>query len=190
MTDFLKLFVDSMLINNIVLMGFLGICSFLGVSTKTKNAVGMSAAVMVVLIVAVLITWPLYEFVLKPAGITYIQTIAFILVIASIVQIIEMFIKKASPGLYKGLGIFLPLITTNCVILGQAIKATEYSNFTDVIASTLGTAVGYAIAMILFSAIRERLERSNVPKPFQGVPIGLITAGLMAFAFMGLQGLI
>lgn len=190
MINFFKIFIDSMLVNNIVLLGFLGICSFLGVSTKTKNAVGMSAAVVVVLIISVLVTWPLYEFVLKPAGITYIQTIAFILVIASLVQIIEMFIKKASPTLYQGLGIFLPLITTNCIILGQAIKATEYTNFLDVIASTVGTAIGYAIAMIVFSAIRERLIKANVPKAFQGIPIALITAGLMAFAFTGLRGLI
>ncbi len=190
MINFFKIFIDSMLVNNIVLMGFLGICSFLGVSTKTKNAVGMSGAVMVVLIISVLITWPLYEFILKPAGVTYLQTIAFILVIASLVQMIEMFIKKSSPGLYQGLGIFLPLITTNCLILGQTINATEYSNFVDVIASTLGTGLGYAMAMILFSAIRERLIKADVPKAFQGVPIALITAGIMAFAFAGLQGLI
>lgn len=190
MIEILKIFIDSMLVNNIVLLGFLGICSFLGVSTKTKNAAGMSAAVVVVMIVSVLITWPLYEFVLKPAGISYIQTIAFILVIASLVQIIEMFIKKTSPGLYSGLGIFLPLITTNCAILGTAIEVTKYTNFTHVMAATIGTAFGYALAMIIFSAIRERLIKNDVPKPFQGVPIALITAGIMAFAFSGLQGLI
>lgn len=190
MIDLLKIFVDSMLVNNIVLLGFLGICSFLGVSTKTKNAAGMSAAVVVVLVVSVLVTWPLYEFVLKPAGVEYIQTIAFILVIASLVQIIEMFIKKASPGLYSGLGIFLPLITTNCAILGTAIKVTEFTNFGQVMAATIGTGLGYALAMIIFSAIRERLIKNDVPKAFQGVPIALITAGIMAFAFSGLAGLI
>ena len=190
MIEFLKTFIDSMLVNNIVLLGFLGICSFLGVSTKTKNAVGMSAAVIVVMLVSVLITWPLYVFVLEPAGVSYIQTIVFILVIASIVQIIEMFMKKTTPGLYKGLGIFLPLITTNCAILGTAIKVTEYTNFTQVMAATLGTAFGYALAMIIFSAIRERLIKNDVPKSFQGVPIALITAGIMALAFQGLAGLI
>ena len=193
MIDLLKIFVDSMLVDNIVLLGFLGICSFLGVSTKTKNAAGMSAAVVVVMIVSVLITWPLYEFVLKPAGVSFIQTIAFILVIASLVQIIEMFIKKSSPGLYSGLGIFLPLITTNCAILGTAIKvtdATKYTTFGHVMVATVGTALGYALVMIIFSAIRERLIKNNVPKSFQGVPIALITAGIMAFAFTGLAGLI
>jgi len=190
MIETLKIFVNSMLVNNVVLLGFLGICSFLGVSTKTKNAVGMSAAVFVVLLASVLITWPLYEFVLKPAGVGFIQTIAFILVIASIVQIIEMFIKKSSPGLYKGLGIFLPLITSNCAILGTAINVTEYSNFGHVMAATIGTALGYAFAMVIFSAIRERLINNAVPKSFQGVPIALITAGIMAFAFTGLAGLI
>ncbi|NLB85410.1 MAG: RnfABCDGE type electron transport complex subunit A [Acholeplasmataceae bacterium] len=190
MTEFLKIFIQAMLINNIVLMGFLGICSFLGVSTKMKNAVGMSAAVFVVVVVSTFISFPLYHYVLVPLKIDYIDTIAFILVIASVVQLIEMFLKKSSPGLYKGLGIFLPLITTNCLVLNASKVVAQYTNWSHMIAYALGTAIGYMLAMIVFSAIRERLSYQAVPKSFQGVPIALITAALMALAFMGFQGVI
>ena len=189
MTELLRIFVRSMLVDNVVLLGFLGLCSFLGVSTKTKNAVGMSFAVIIVMILSVLITYPL-QLLLDKAGVAYIQTIAFILVIASLVQMVEMVIKKSSPGLYKGLGIFLPLIATNCAVLGTAIKVTSYSSYGQAMVAVVGAAFGYALVMILFSAIRERLEKANVPKAFKGVPIAFITAGLMAFAFQGLAGLL
>lgn len=191
MTTFILAILSSMLINNVVLMQFLGICPFLGVSKKINASIGMSLAVIFVMMIASIITYPLYFYVLKPLEITYLDTICFILIIATLVQIVELVIKKVSKSLYKSLGIYLPLITTNCAILGVAqSNITQATGFFNAITISLGTGLGFAIVMILFSAIRERLESCNIPKPFKGVPIALIVAGLLALAFMGLTGLI
>lgn len=191
MTTFILAILSSMLINNVVLMQFLGICPFLGVSKKINASIGMSLAVIFVMMIASIITYPLYFYVLKPLEITYLDTICFILIIATLVQIVELVIKKVSKSLYKSLGIYLPLITTNCAILGVAqSNITQSTGFFNAITISLGTGLGFALVMILFSAIRERLESCNIPKPFKGVPIALIVAGLLALAFMGLTGLI
>lgn len=192
MTEFLSILIKSMLTNNVVLMTFLGICAFIGVSTKYKNALGMSAAVFVVILISTFITFPLYHYVLVPLKIAYVDTIIFILVIASVVQLIEMVIKRFSPNLYKGLGIYLPLITTNCIILFTNKTVEQYSNWGHMIAYACGTALGFGLVMLLFSAIREKLQaqEKEIPRPFRGVPIALVVASLMALAFMGLQGVI
>ncbi len=191
LTIFFVSIISAMLVNNVVLMQFLGICPFLGVSKKVESAIGMSAAVAFVMIVATAITYPLYFLLLENAGITYLDTIVFILVIASIVQLVEMLIKKTSKGLYKSLGVFLPLITTNCAILGVAQNnITGAANFLDAIVISLGTALGFGLVMFGFSSIRERLDSVNGNKALEGMPISLFSAGIMALAFMGLQGLV
>ncbi len=183
--------VTAMLVNNVLLMQFLGICPFLGVSKKVDAAIGMSAAVAFVMILATIITYPLYYLVLDVLDITFLDTIVFILVIASIVQLVEMVIKKTSKGLYKSLGVYLPLITTNCAILGVSQNnISDAANFADAIVIALGTALGFGLVMFAFSSIRERLETSSGNKAFEGMPISLITAGIMSLAFMGLQGLV
>lgn len=185
--------VSSMLINNVLLMQFLGICSFLGISKKMSNVWGMSAAVIVVMLVSTAITYPLYYYVLVPLKIGYINTIAFILVIASVVQLIEMVLKKYVEPLYRGLGVFLPLITTNCAVLGVALSVLDVNvagSFLEAMFVTLGSALGYSLIIIAFSAIRITLDVKDVPKAFKGMPIALVTAALMSLAFMGLAGLI
>ncbi|MDD4824028.1 MAG: Rnf-Nqr domain containing protein [Acholeplasmataceae bacterium] len=185
--------ISSMLINNVLLSTFLGICSFLGVSKKMSNVWGMSAAVIVVMVISTAITYPLYFYVLVPLGIGYINTIAFILVIAAVVQLIEMLLKRYMEGLYRGLGVYLPLITTNCAVLGIALSVLDKNyatNFMDALVVTLGSALGYALVIISFSAIRIKLDSKDVPKAFKGMPIALITASLMSLAFLGLVGLI
>lgn len=185
--------IAAMLINNVVLMQFLGICSFLGVSKKMSNVWGMSAAVIVVMLVSTAITYPLYYYVLQPLNIAYINTIAFILVIAAVVQLIEMTLKRFAESLYRGLGVYLPLITTNCAVLGVAISVLDRGvavNYLDAIVVTLGSALGYSLVIIAFSAIRIKLDSKDVPRAFKGLPIALITAALMSLAFMGLSGLI
>lgn len=177
--------VTTAIINNVVLMQFLGICPFLGVSKKMDSAVGMSVAVVFVMMLASAITYPIYVFILEPAKIGFMSTLTFILVIAALVQLVEMVIKKTSSGLYKSLGVYLPLITTNCIILGIVEENIKAASFGDAMLSTFGTGLGFALVMVLFSAIRMRLETSNVPKPFKGVPLALITAGLLALAFSG-----
>ncbi len=198
-TVFFVAIISSMLINNVILMRFLGVCPFLGVSKKTESAVGMSVAVMFVMVIASIVTYLLYYYVLEPNGITYISTIAFILVIASLVQLVEMFIKKVSKKLYKSLGIYLPLITTNCAILGVAETniasnyATDYGVLQGLfVASTaaFGTALGFGLIIFAFSSIRERLDGANVPEAWKGVPISLVIAGIMALAFLGLGGIV
>ncbi len=187
---FLLAIVNGMLINNVILSRFYGICPFLGVSKKTSAASGMGLAVIAVILLASLICWPIYE-LLKLAGITFMDTITYILVIASIVQLIEMIIKKYSPSLYKSLGVYLPLITTNCAVLGVAQGNTDQGlGFIDSMANALGTAIGFAVVIFIFSTIRYRLDSSNTPKAFKGIPIALITAALMAMAMLGLSGLI
>lgn len=181
---------SAVFVSNIVLSQFLGICSFLGVSKNLRSALGMSAAVAFVMILASFISWSVYYAFLAPLGLTYLKTIVFILTIASLVQLVEMFIKKYTPVLHKSMGVFLPLITTNCAILGVALLniQKEYTLFQSML-SAAGTAAGYTMALVLFSCIRERLEDSNVPEAMKNLPIALITAGCMSVAIMGFAGL-
>ena len=188
--SFILAIVSSMLVDNVVLSRFYGICPFLGVSRKVKSSFGMGLAVIFVIVLATVICWPLYNYVLVPAGIPFMDTVAYILVIASLVQLVGLFIKKYSPSLYKSLGIYLPLITTNCAVLGVAQSSTDQGlTFLMSLANGIGTSVGFLAIIVVFSCIRVRLESSNVPKAFKGLPISLITAAIMAMAFMGLQGL-
>ena len=198
----LLIFISAIFVNNVVLSQFLGVCPFLGVSKKVNTAVGMTAAVTFVMAIATLVTFLLQKYVLVPFNLVFLQTVSFILVIASLVQMVELIIKKISPSLYQALGIFLPLITTNCVVLGVAIQVvTNEYNFGfaegarmlglgESLIFAIATAIGYGLALILFAGIREQLELSNVPKGFKGVPIALLTAGIMALAFMGFSGLV
>ena len=188
---FVLAIINGMLIDNVILSRFYGICPFLGVSKKTNSALGMGVAVVFVIVLATLITWPLYHYVLLPAGIPYMDTITYILVIASLVQFVEMVIKKYSPSLYKALGVYLPLITTNCAVLGVAQGNTDQGlTFLMSLSNALGTSLGFLLIIFVFSCIRARLEASNIPKCLKGVPIALITAALMSLAFIGLQGMI
>ena len=191
MAEFAALFVTSVLINNVVLNQFLGMCPFMGVSRKRSSALGMGIAVMFVIVVAALVTYGLYYFVLVPLQLEYMDLITFILVIASLVQLTEMFIKKTSPALYKSLGVYLPLITTNCAVLGAALLNVQnkYSFIESVVYGVTG-GLGFLLAIVLFASIRERLYMvAEPPKCFRGFPIALITAGLMALAFGGFSGL-
>ena len=200
--EIILIFVSAIFVNNVVLSQFLGICPFLGVSKKVGTAVGMTAAVTFVIAIATLVTYLLQKFVLVPLELEFLQTVSFILVIASLVQMVEIIIKKISPSLYQALGIFLPLITTNCVVLGVAIQvvSNKYDfgfaagarmlGLGEALLFAIATAIGYGLALILFAGIREQLELSNVPKSFKGVPIALLTAGIMALAFMGFSGLV
>lgn len=182
---------NAMLINNVILSRFYGICPFLGVSKKPSSALGMGVAVIAVILLAAIITWPIYNFILVPAGIAFMDLITYILVIAALVQLIEMIIKKYSPSLYKALGVYLPLITTNCAVLGVSIGNTDQGlSFVDSMANALGTGIGFALVIFIFSTIRVRLESANIPKAFKGIPIALITAALMALAMLGLSGMI
>ena len=184
------IFISAIFVNNIVLSQFLGICPFLGVSKKINTALGMGAAVLFVMTLATLVTYLLQQ-LLNAWGLGFLQTILFILVIAALVQMIEIILKKISPSLYQALGIFLPLITTNCAVLGVAILMVqkEYGLLEGLVYS-VSTALGFAVALVLFAGMRERLEFEEVPKAFQGVPIALITAALLAMAFMGFSGLV
>ena len=198
--EILLIFISAIFVNNVVLSQFLGVCPFLGVSKKVGTAAGMTAAVTFVMAIATLVTWLLQYYVLVPLHIEFLQTVSFILVIASLVQMVEIIIKKISPSLYQALGIFLPLITTNCVVLGVAIQVVtnEYDfgagahmlGLGQSVLFAIATAIGYGLALILFAGIREQLELSKVPKAFKGVPIALLTAGIMALAFMGFSGLV
>ena len=186
---FILAIVSSMLIDNVVLSRFYGICPFLGVSKKVKSSLGMGIAVVFVILMATLICYPLYM-LLELAGITFMDTVAYILVIASLVQLVGLFIKKFSPSLYKSLGIYLPLITTNCAVLGVVQSNTDqHLEFWQALANGIGTSVGFLIIIVVFSCIRARLETANTPKAFKGLPIALIVAAIMAIALMGLQGL-
>ena len=187
--SFILAIISSMLIDNVVLSRFYGICPFLGVSKKVKSSLGMGLAVVFVIVLATIICWPLYR-LLELAQIQFMDTVAYILVIASLVQLVGLFIKKFSPGLYKSLGIYLPLITTNCAVLGVAQGNTDQGySFLQALANGIGTSVGFLLIIVVFSCIRVRLESANTPKAFKGLPIALITAAIMAIAFMGLQGL-
>ncbi|WDV44698.1 electron transport complex subunit RsxA [Clostridiaceae bacterium M8S5] len=189
--DFFKIFIGTLLVNNFVLSKFLGICPFLGVSKKVETATGMSMAVTFVMIVSSIITYLLQIAVLEPLGIQYLQTIAFILVIASLVQFVEMFVKKSSPTLYESLGVYLPLITTNCAVLGLAImNIQEKYSLGGLIVNSVAASLSFSLAIILFAGIRERIDLSDTPGALAGFPIALISAGLMAIAFLGFTGLV
>ena len=179
------------IVNNVVLSQFLGICPFLGVSKKTETAAGMGGAVIFVIGIASLVTGVIYKFVLAPFELDYLKTIVFILVIASLVQFVEMFLKKNMPPLYESLGVFLPLITTNCAVLGVALNAVTYGyDLLETVVYGLAIAIGFFIAIVLMAGIREKIEYNDVPESFKGTPIVLVTAGLMAIAFFGFSGLI
>ena len=187
--EYLLIFISAIFVNNIVLSQFLGICPFLGVSKKIDTALGMSAAVAFVLTLSTLVTYVIQKFVLDAFGLAYLQTITFILVIAGLVQLVESILKKVSPALYRALGVFLPLITTNCCILGVAILVIQ-KNF-DLLTGVIyafSTALGFGLALVLFAGLREQMRFSAIPKSMQGTPIALLTAGLLAMAFMGFSG--
>ena len=191
MTEYILIIVGAIFVNNVVFTKFLGICPYLGVSKKIDTAVGMSMAVAFVLTLAGAITYIVQNFVLVPMGITYLQTIVFILVIASLVQFVEIVMKKVAPALYKALGIFLPLITTNCAILGVAILSVQSNfNFIFTVVFSFASALGFGVALILFAGIREALDTREVPKAFAGSPIAMIIAGILALAFMGFSGMV
>ena len=191
MGELLLIAVGAALVNNVVLSQFMGICPFLGVSKKVETAAGMGGAVIFVIGIASLVTNIIQKFILEKTGMEYLQTIVFILVIAALVQFVEMFLKKSMPSLNQALVVFLPLITTNCAVLGSAITITQkgYGIFTGVIYG-LGTAIGFTIAIVLMAGIREKMEYNDIPEAFKGTPIVLVTAGLMAIAFFGFSGLI
>ena len=188
----LLVFASAVLVNNFVLSRFLGICPFLGVSKKVETALGMGLAVTFVMALASAVTFLVYNFVLVPLEITYLYTIAFILIIACLVQLVEMYVKKASPSLYQALGIYLPLITTNCAVLGVTLinKDSYADSFITSVVNGVGAAVGFTLAIVLFAGIREKMEHNNIPSVFAGLPIALITTGFMAIAFLGFTGLI
>lgn len=191
MKELLIVLVSAALVNNVVLSQFLGLCPFLGVSKKTSTAAGMGGAVIFVITIASALTHVIYNSILVNVNLEYMKTIVFIIVIAALVQLIEMFLKKFSPSLYKALGVFLPLITTNCAVLGVALTNVQKgSGFVMSVAYGFATAVGFLIAIVIMAGIRERIENNNIVKSFQGTPIVLITAGLMAIAFMGFSGLL
>ena len=191
MDHYLELIIGAVFINNILLAKFLGNCPFLGVSKKMDTAVGMSAAVVFVLTLAGIITWVVERFLLVPFGLEYIRTLAFILVIATLVQFVELFLRKAIPALYKSLGIFLPLITTNCAVLGVAIiNIQDDLNLLETIVFSVASAAGFGLALVLFAGIRERFETIRVPKALEGTGIGLVTAGLLALSFFAFKGMI
>lgn len=190
LVSFLLAILSYSLINNVVLVRFYGICSFVGVGNKIKSAFFMGLAVSFVIILSTLICYPIYYYVLVPAGIGFLDTLTYILVIASLVQVVGLFIKKYSPSLYRSLGIYLPLITTNCAVLGVVSENTASNlDFLSSLANGIGTSLGFLIVITLFAAIRVRLESASTPKAFKGIPIALIVASIMAMAFMGLGGL-
>lgn len=191
MTDLVKWLISAILVENVILARFLGTCPFLGVSSKKSSAIGMGLAVTFVVTLASVVSWLLFEFVLLKYNIVYMDTIVFILVIASLVQIIEMFIKKVSPALYRSLGIYLPLITTNCAVLGLAqIVTGEQFSFLKTLVYSFGSGFGFLVVMFIFSSMRERLDNAPVPKAFKGIPIALIMAGIMALIFGRLAGIV
>ncbi len=191
MTEYLLIVISTVLVNNFVLVQFLGLCPFMGVSNKLETAMGMSLATTFVLTLSSVCSYLVYTYLLQPLQLAYLQTITFILVIAVVVQFTEMVVRKTSPLLYKVLGIFLPLITTNCAVLGVALlNIKKLNGFIDSIVYGFGAALGFSLALVLFSAMRERIAVADVPVPFKGAAIGMVTAGLMSLAFMGFTGLV
>lgn len=190
MAEYASILFSMILVNNFVLVKFLGICPFLGVSKKFDSAVGMGAAVTLVMVLAIAVTWPIQQ-LLNAWGLAYLQTIAFILVIATLVQLLEMVIKRYLPSLYTALGVFLPLITTNCAVLGVAILTIDEGyTYLESLVAGLGAGLGFLLAMVLFSGVRRRLEEANTPDAFQGMPITLVSAAITAMSFMGFAGVI
>jgi electron transport complex protein RnfA len=191
MKELILIFISAIFVNNFILSRFLGICPFLGVSKKVETATGMSMAVVFVMTVASVITWILQYAVLNPLHLQYLQTIVFILVIAALVQFVEMVVQKTSPALYQALGIFLPLITTNCAVLGVAVLNVQKNyNFIEMLVFSIGSAVGFGLALTIFAGLRERLDLADIPNNFKGTAISLITAGILSLAFMGFSGLV
>ncbi|HPF92918.1 MAG TPA: electron transport complex subunit RsxA [Tenuifilaceae bacterium] len=189
--EYIIIIISAVFVNNIVLAQFLGICPFLGVSGKVETAVGMSGAVTFVMTIAAIVTYLIMHFVLIPLGIGYMQTVAYILVIASLVQMVEIILKKVSPGLYQALGVFLPLITTNCAILGVAILLVQKElSLLESVVFAIGNSIGFALALIVFAGIRESLDLVDLPKGMKGAPIALVVAGILALAFMGFAGIV
>ena len=189
--SYFAIIIGAIFVNNVVLAQFLGICPFLGVSSKVETSLGMGAAVTFVMALSSLVVWLIQTYILAPLGIEYMQTIVFILVIAALVQMVEIMLKKLSPSLYQALGIFLPLISTNCAVLGVAILMIQKEfNLLQSVVYSVSTAIGFALALVIFAGLRERLEFEEVPKAFRGVPIALITASLLAMAFMGFSGMV
>lgn len=199
--EYILIIISAIFVNNIVLSQFLGICPFLGVSNKVSTAIGMGSAVCFVMAIATMFTYLVQYYLLVPLGIEFMQTITFILVIAALVQMVEIILKKVSPALYQALGIFLPLITTNCAVLGIAIvvvskefgfggAAPHMFNLAESVVYAVATALGFGLSLTIFAGIREQIELSNVPKAFKGIPIALVTAGILAMAFMGFSGLV
>lgn len=189
--EYISIIILAILVNNVVLAQFLGICPFLGVSGKISTSIGMGGAVIFVMALANLVTYLIQNFILVPLQVEFMQTITFILVIASLVQIVEIILKKASPGLYQALGIYLPLITTNCAVLGIAILAIKKDyNLIESVVYSSATAIGFTLALVLMAGIREQLETTGIPKGMKGFPMTLITAGLLSLAFMGFAGLV
>ena len=190
-TSLVSILLAAILTNNFILSKFLGICPFLGVSKKLDTAVGMSAAVIFVMLIATAVTWPIQTYLLTPNDLDYLQTIVFILVIAALVQFVEIILKKYMVSLYDALGVYLPLITTNCAVLGVTVlNITEGYNFAESMVNSLGGGLGFMLAMVLFAGVRGRLETSNIPKSLQGLPITLVSASLVAISFLGFQGLV
>lgn len=188
--EYLIIIISAVFVNNIVLIKFLGICPFIGVSNRVETAIGMTGAVAFVMVIATIVTYLLQQYVLEPLSITFMRTITFILVIASLVQMVEIMLKKVSPALYQALGIFLPLITTNCAILGVAVLAVQNDyNLLQSVVFALANAIGFGLALIIFSGIREQLDLADVPAAMKGVPIAFIAAGLLALAFLGFAGI-
>ncbi len=188
---YLFIIISAIFVNNIVLSQFLGICPFLGVSKKISTAIGMTGAVTFVMVVATIVTYLIQKNILDSFGIGYLQTISFILVIAALVQLVEIILKKVSPSLYQALGVFLPLITTNCAILGVAIMTIQKDyNLLEGVVFAFSSALGFGLALVIFAGLREHLDLMNVPKGMKGIPIALVTAGILAMAFMGFSGLV
>ncbi|HEY8364005.1 MAG TPA: electron transport complex subunit RsxA [Haloplasmataceae bacterium] len=189
--DYIALGLSAILIQNVMLTQFLGTCPFLGVSKKSQSAVGMGLAVIFVITLSSILTWTIDHFILIRLDLTYMRTIVFILIISGVVQFVEMFIKKTAPVIYKMLGIYLPLITTNCAVLGVAlINVNNEFNFLQTVVYSVGISVGYALVIYVFATIRERLENANIPESFKGTPIALIVAGIMSIAFIGFAGVL
>jgi len=190
--DYFIILIAAVFVNNIVLAQFLGICPFLGVSNKVNTAIGMSGAVLFVMSISAMVTYLIYVYVLMPLGLIFLKTITFILVIAALVQMVEIILKKMSPALYQALGVFLPLITTNCAVLGVAILALglEHNSLMKTVFFAMSNSVGFGLALIVFASIREQLELTDIPKGMQGVPINLLVAGLLSLAFLGFTGLV
>lgn len=189
--EYIIIIISAVFVNNIVLAQFLGVCPFIGVSNKVNTAIGMTGAVTFVMVIATIVTYLIQHYLLVPLNIAFMQTVTYILVIASLVQLVEIILKKISPALYQALGIFLPLITTNCAVLGVAILAVQKDlNLLESVVFAAANAIGFGLALVTFSGIREQLELLNVPKAMKGVPIAFVVAGLLAMAFMGFAGIV